>query len=591
MKLKKAIIGISLAAVFLLSGCSPKEKKADPVLNKTQVVQKMKKGFKSGQVIQSIILGTDTSNQAAIANTTFGGDSTVYHITNQTSSKGKTRSSEEWVNMNNVYINGRDTWYKADLEKLTGHSYADLTDAIMNNHLITNPSAELIKAYKLKRNKNTYTLTAKTSDKALMKKAATPIFDTTPQSTGQAKVFKQIQKLGKYKSMTVKAVVKNNKLATFNVFVNMKLGKMMTVKVGQSYGNFGSHDFLKVPTNATNAKNLPTTDNNKKKKQVFTMKLGIIGSGMIVQDFLTTADQIDNLELTAISSTKRSAGIAQELAQKYNISQTYTDNEELISDSNVDTVYIGVPNFLHYSLAKLALEHGKNVICEKPFVLSTAEAEELKRLADEKDLIIVEAITNIYLENYKKIKEELDNIAPIHIVSLNYTQYSSRYDAFLEGKIAPVFDPKKDGGALMDLNIYNIHLAAGLLGLPDKVKYYANIQKGIDTSGILHLSYPDKQVTLIGSKDSYVTPRSFIEGEKGSIYFDGSTGTLDNFTVEMRGQKPKRYNFNKYPHRMASEFTAFAEMIDQHDVRRADEAFVNTLETMKILTAAKNSVE
>ncbi|MBW7998756.1 hypothetical protein E0707_01080 [Lactobacillus helveticus] len=115
-------------------------------------------------------------------------------------------------------------------------------------------------------NKNTYTLTAKTIDKALMKKAAEPIFDTTPQSTGQAKVFKQIQKLGKYKSMTVKAVVKNNKVATFNVFVNMKLGKMMTVKVGQSYGNFGSHDFLKVPTNATNAKNLPTTDNNKKKK-------------------------------------------------------------------------------------------------------------------------------------------------------------------------------------------------------------------------------------------------------------------------------------------------------------------------------------
>ena len=64
------------------------------------------------------------------------------------------------------------------------------------------------------------------------------------------------------------------------------------------------------------------------------MKLGIIGSGMIVQDFLTTADQIDNLELTAISSTKRSAGIAQELAQKYNISQTYTDNEKSLPNIN-----------------------------------------------------------------------------------------------------------------------------------------------------------------------------------------------------------------------------------------------------------------
>lgn len=67
--------------------------------------------------------------------------------------------------------------------------------------------------------------------------------------------------------MTVKTVVRDNKLAGFNVFVNMKLGKMMTVKVGQSYGNFGNHDFLRVPTSATNAKPLPTTDNNSKKSR------------------------------------------------------------------------------------------------------------------------------------------------------------------------------------------------------------------------------------------------------------------------------------------------------------------------------------
>lgn len=117
-------------------------------------------------------MGTDTSSQVALASTTFGGESTVYHITNQTTSKGKTRSSEEWVNLNNVYINGRDTWYKADLEKLTGHSYADLTDAIMNNRLIHNPSDTLVNAYKMKRNKKekTYTLTANIKDKDLMKK-------------------------------------------------------------------------------------------------------------------------------------------------------------------------------------------------------------------------------------------------------------------------------------------------------------------------------------------------------------------------------------------------------------------------------------
>ena len=102
MKLKKTIIGLSFAALFLLGGCSKQEKKAVPALTKTQVVQKMKKGFQSGQVIQSVTLGTDTSSQVALANTTFGGKNTVYHITNQTTNKGKTSSNEEWVNLNNV---------------------------------------------------------------------------------------------------------------------------------------------------------------------------------------------------------------------------------------------------------------------------------------------------------------------------------------------------------------------------------------------------------------------------------------------------------------------------------------------------------
>ena len=133
------------------------------------------------------------------------------------------------------------------------------------------------------------------------------------------------------------------------------------------------------------------------------MKLGIIGSGKIVHDFLTAIDQINNLDVVAISSTKRSENIAQELAKKYSINKTYTDNDELMSDPDVDTVYVAVPNFLHYQVAKAALEHGKNVICEKPFVDSTNEAKKLKQLADEKNLIIVEAITNIYLENFKRI--------------------------------------------------------------------------------------------------------------------------------------------------------------------------------------------
>ena len=167
------------------------------------------------------------------------------------------------------------------------------------------------------------------------------------------------------------------------------------------------------------------------------MKLGIIGSGKIVHDFLSIADQIPDLELAALSTTKRSHQIGLELQEKYNISKLYDNNTDLFNDAN----------------AALAI-----LKCKLFGTATTDEARELKEIADKNQVIIVEAITNIYLENFKFIEDNLAKIAPIHVVNLNYTQYSSRYDAFLEGDIQPAFDPKKDGGALMDLGIYNLHI-------------------------------------------------------------------------------------------------------------------------------------
>ncbi|QYN55322.1 Gfo/Idh/MocA family oxidoreductase [Lactobacillus panisapium] len=321
------------------------------------------------------------------------------------------------------------------------------------------------------------------------------------------------------------------------------------------------------------------------------MKLGIIGSGKIVHDFLTTADKIENLELAAISTTKRSQAIARDLAKQYGIKEVFADNNLLFRDPNVDTVYVAVPNSLHYEVVKQAIENGKNVICEKPYVSTVAEAKELKKIADEHHVIIVEAITNIHLGNFQAIKKALKKIAPIHIIALNYTQYSSRYDDFLKGKIAPVFDPAKDGGTLMDLNIYNIHLAVGLFGKPQAVQYYPVVQKGIDTSGILAMTYRDKQATLIASKDCYTNPRSFIEGENGTIYFDGSTGVLANFTVDNRGGDTDKFNFNQYEHRMASEFAAFVDIIDHHDVAEANKLYDHSMAVMDVLAQAKASVK
>lgn len=263
-KFKK--VGFLLLATLALglTGCSKSNtKKADPVLTKSEVIKKAQKPYKSGQVVQSVRLSTDTSSQTVIANTIFGGDnSTVFHINNQTTSQGKTRNSEEWINMNNVFLNGGHTWYRANLDTLSGHTYAELLSAIMDNDVINKPSSTLIKAYKMTRDGKTYTLKATVTDKKTMKNALDPIVATLGQTAEQEKLFRRMQKYGTYQNMTVKLVVKNNKLFNCNIFINMKLGKLNKARFGQSFGNFGSHDFLKVPDTALNAKALPK--NNKK---------------------------------------------------------------------------------------------------------------------------------------------------------------------------------------------------------------------------------------------------------------------------------------------------------------------------------------
>ena len=91
------------------------------------------------------------------------------------------------------------------------------------------------------------------------------------------------------------------------------------------------------------------------------------------------------------------------------------------------------------------------------------EAKELKKLAIQNHLFLWEAITNQYLPNFYKIKSLLNELGHIKIVECNYSQYSSRYNAFKEGMILPDFDYTKSCGALMDLNIYNIHFVFGEL--------------------------------------------------------------------------------------------------------------------------------
>lgn len=317
------------------------------------------------------------------------------------------------------------------------------------------------------------------------------------------------------------------------------------------------------------------------------MNLGIVGAGMIVKDFLSFSHELPEIKLEAIVA--RNIENLKNLQNTYNIKQIYTDLDECLSSPSIDTIYVAVPNNLHYSVAKKALEAGKNVICEKPFTLDYNETVELFQLAESNNLILIEAITNQYLPNYLEIKENLSQIGNIRLVECNFSQLSSRYEAFKKGIIAPVFDKNQGGGVLGDLNIYNIHFVVGLFGAPKNSKYYPNIVREVDTSGILILEYDGFKVVCIAAKDTYNNSYANIQGDKGLIKVIGALNEVPNYIIKNKEVEMK-VNKNIHKHRMYSEFKKFIDVIDNKDFDFMQKQKVHSLAVMEIFDKSRKQI-
>ena len=311
------------------------------------------------------------------------------------------------------------------------------------------------------------------------------------------------------------------------------------------------------------------------------MKVGIAGSGMIVPTFLDAAALVDTMEIGAMYA--RNAEKRKELCEKYKIPTAYDSYEKLLADPEIDVLYVALPNLLHYSFARQALEAGKHVILEKPFTVTWAEAKELADLAHEKKLYLFEAITTLFNPNYKKMQDLLPNLGDIKIVESNFSQYSSRYDAFKKGIIAPVFDPEQAGGAFLDLNIYNVHLVAGLFGKPKAAHYYPNMERGIDTSGILILAYEGFQAVCIGAKDCGAPSGANIQGTKGCMYLRCIPSLIPEFSYQENKCEPVQYRLADSPERLYYELQAFADYYDAKDDASFEKHLQHSLTVMEIV--------
>ena len=314
------------------------------------------------------------------------------------------------------------------------------------------------------------------------------------------------------------------------------------------------------------------------------INIAVLGTGKIIPEAVSAMQASEKFNVANIWARPHSRDKAAALTEKFHVEKFSTDLDEILNDNAIEFIYIGLINAVHYEYAKKALEAGKNVIVEKPFTTTDAQAKDLIELALSKKLYLFEAVTTLHLPNFYAIRDALPKLGEIKIVLCNYSQYSSRYDAYKKGEVAPAFDPKLFGGALHDINIYNLNFVVGLFGLPKKISYAANRGwNGIDTSGAVTLEYENFLAQCTGAKDSASPCFLSIQGDGGYIFSSSPPNELNSFDLSINGAEVQKISLNKFNHRMIHEFIEFAEIYERGDYSAVERGLKVSLNVMTVV--------
>ena len=246
-----------------------------------------------------------------------------------------------------------------------------------------------------------------------------------------------------------------------------------------------------------------------------TLKIGIIGTNFISDDFCDDAAQVDGIELYAVYS--RSADTGNHFAERHNIPTVFTDYEQFL-DSPIDAVYVASPNFAHCSQSIKAMEKKKHVLCEKVMASNEQEALSMIECAKKNHVVLLEAMRPDFDPAFDMIKNALPRIGKIRRASFEFCQYSSRYDRFKDGIIENAFNPALGNAAVSDIGVYCIHSLVRLFGTPKNIhSMSSSLENNFECSGIVLMEYPDMIAEAIYSKVTVSYRPSVIQGENGSI--------------------------------------------------------------------------
>lgn len=288
------------------------------------------------------------------------------------------------------------------------------------------------------------------------------------------------------------------------------------------------------------------------------MNFLIIGTNFISDRFADAAKSVDSANIYAVFSRAEQTGRA--FADRHGIERVYTTLDEALADENIDAVYVASPTFCHKEHSVLAMRAGKHVLCEKMLGADLADFEEMKKCASETGRVLLEAMRPAHDPAYDLVRSLMPRLGKIRRASLEFCQYSSRYDAFKSGTLTNAFNPALKNSALSDIGIYPLHAAIMLFGEPEHVSASSIfLHNGFEGEGMITLEYPESLVNINYSKISDSVNPSIIEGELGSLTINKISAPTE-LVLHLRAHAPERIPTLSHPNNMTYEISAFISM-------------------------------
>lgn len=242
---------------------------------------------------------------------------------------------------------------------------------------------------------------------------------------------------------------------------------------------------------------------------------GIAGAGKISNDFVVAVKSLKSPYHVVQAIAARRLESATEFADHFGIPEVYEGYQSIANHKKINCVYIGVINTEHFALAKLMLEHGKNVLCEKPLCMNSMQTQELFEIAKKHKLFLMEAMWSRCFPAYKELRRQLeaDKIGKVLQLSVNF--------GFPLDHINRVMVRELGGGAMYDIGVYVLQLAQFVFPGESPVDIKVTGQRnehGVDIFAGILMEFPGKKFAVMSiNARAVMSNTAEVIGSKGFI--------------------------------------------------------------------------